>query len=192
MTCDYVNDELFPYLKSFRNETQADPNSFRYKIGAIFEYLDNKIASGHTLREVLDIIDSLNFQSEQELFELSQVYEGLLQNMGDAGGYAGEFYTPRPLIRAIVEAVDPQPGETIYDAAAGSCGFLIEGFEHLKRKRSKLTTREWDFIQQQTLFGYEKTSLAYVMGMMNMILHGIESPNLYRRLQRPAITVTGA
>jgi type I restriction enzyme M protein len=178
---DYVNDELFPYLKSFRNETQADPNSFRYKIGAIFEYLDNKIASGHTLREVLDIIDSLNFQSEQELFELSQVYEGLLQNMGDAGGYAGEFYTPRPLIRAIVEAVDPQPGETIYDAAAGSCGFLIEAFEHLKRKRNTLTTKQWDHIQQQTLFGYEKTSLAYVMGMMNMILHGIESPNLYRR-----------
>ena len=178
---DYVNDELFPYLKSFRNETQADPNSFRYKIGAIFEYLDNKIASGHTLREVLDIIDSLNFQSEQELFELSQVYEGLLQNMGDAGGYAGEFYTPRPLIRTIVKVIDPQPGETIYDAAAGSCGFLIEAFEHLKRKRNTLTTKQWDHIQQLTLFGYEKTSLAYVMGMMNMILHGIESPNLYRR-----------
>ena len=178
---DYVNDELFPYLKSFRNETQADPNSFRYKIGAIFEYLDNKIASGHTLREVLDIIDSLNFQSEQELFELSQVYEGLLQNMGDAGGYAGEFYTPRPLIRTLVKVIDPQPGETVYDAAAGSCGFLIEAFEHLKRKRSTLTTKQWDHIQQQTLFGYEKTSLAYVMGMMNMILHGIESPNLYRR-----------
>lgn len=178
---DYVNDELFPYLKSFRNETQADPNSFRYKIGAIFEYLDNKIASGHTLREVLDIIDSLNFQSEQELFELSQVYEGLLQNMGDAGGYAGEFYTPRPLIRTIVKVIDPQPGETIYDAAAGSCGFLIEAFDHLKRKRKTLTTKQWDHIQQQTLFGYEKTSLAYVMGMMNMILHGIESPNFYRR-----------
>lgn len=178
---DYVNTELFPYLKSFRTSAQNDPQSFGYKIGAIFEYLDNKIASGHTLREVLDIIDSLNFQSDTELFELSQVYEGLLQNMGDAGGYAGEFYTPRALIRSIVKVIDPQAEQTIYDAAAGSCGFLIDAFEHLKKDRQKLTTKQWDFIQQKTFFGFEKTSLAYVMGMMNMILHGIESPNLYRQ-----------
>lgn len=177
----YVNGDLFSYLKAFRNDSQADPNSFRYKIGAIFEYLDNKIASGHTLREVLDIVDTLNFQSESELFELSQVYEGLLQNMGDAGGYAGEFYTPRPLIRAIVKVIDPQPGQTVYDAAAGSCGFLIEAFEQLKQQRQQFTTAQWDQIQQKTFYGYEKTTLAYVMGMMNMILHGIESPNLYRQ-----------
>jgi len=175
---DYVNNVLFPYLKSFRISAQNDPQSFGYKIGAIFEYLDNKIASAHTLREVLDIIDSLNFQSETELFELSEVYERLLQNMGDAGGYAGEFYTPRALIRTIVKVIDPQAGQTIYDAAAGSCGFLIEAFEHLKTDRKKLTTKQWDFIQQKTFFGFEKTSLAYVMGMMNMILHGIEGANL--------------
>jgi len=150
---DYVNNELFPYLKSFRTSAQNDPQSFGYKIGAIFEYLDNKIASGHTLREVLDIIDSLNFQSETELFELSEVYEGLLQNMGDAGGYAGEFYTPRALIRTIVKVIDPQAGQTIYDAAAGSCGFLIDAFEHLKQNRKKLTTKQWDFIQQKTFYG---------------------------------------
>jgi len=178
---DYVNEQLFPYLKGFRQQAQVDPSSFRYKIGAIFEYLDNKIASGHTLREVLDIIDSLNFQSESELFELSLVYEGLLQNMGDAGGYAGEFYTPRALVRAMVKVIDPQPGHTVYDAAAGSCGFLIDAFEHLKRKKDKLNTEQWDFIQQKTFYGYEKTTLAYVMGMMNMILHGIESPNYYRQ-----------
>jgi len=178
---DYVNDKLFPYLKSFRTTAQNDPQSFEYKIGAIFEYLDNKIASGHTLREVVDIIDSLNFQSETDLFELSQVYEGLLQNMGDAGGYAGEFYTPRALVRTMVKVINPQAGQRIYDAAAGSCGFLIEAFEHLKGNRQKLTTAQWEFIQQHTFFGFEKTSLAYVMGMMNMILHGIESPNLYRQ-----------
>lgn len=180
---DYVNKELFPYLKSFANTavTGADSKSFAYKIGATFQYLDNKVASGHTLREVLDIVDSLNFQSESDLFELSVVYEGLLQNMGDAGGYAGEFYTPRPVVRAMVKALDPKPGETIYDPAAGSCGFLVEAFEHLKSKKNKLSTEQWDFIQRDTFFGYEKTSLAYVMGMMNMILHGIESPNLFRR-----------
>lgn len=179
---DYVNKELFPYLKSFANAgtTGEDPKSFTYKIGAIFQYLDNKVASGHTLREVLDIVDSLNFQSESDLFELSLVYEGLLQNMGDAGGYAGEFYTPRSVVRAMVKVVDPKAGQTIYDAAAGSCGFLVEAFEHLKSQKIELSTEQWDFIQRDTFFGYEKTSLAYVMGMMNMILHGIESPNLFR------------
>jgi type I restriction enzyme M protein len=179
---EYVNGQLFPYLKSFANEaaTGVSPRSFTYKIGAIFQYLDNKVASGHTLREVLDIVDSLNFQSESDLFELSLVYEGLLQNLGDAGGYAGEFYTPRPVVRAMVRAIDPKPGEIIYDAAAGSCGFLVEAFEHLKSKKNELSTGQWDFIQRDTFFGYEKTSLAYVMGMMNMILHGIESPNLFR------------
>lgn len=179
---DYVNKELFPYLKNFANAaaTGADPKSFTYKIGAIFQYLDNKVASGHTLREVLDIVDTLNFQSETDLFELALVYEGLLQNMGDAGGYAGEFYTPRPVVRAMVKAIDPKAGETLYDAAAGSCGFLVEAFEHVKSKKSELSTEQWDFIQRDTFFGYEKTSLAYVMGMMNMILHGIESPNLFR------------
>ena len=178
----YVNEELFPYLKSFANATAtgSDPKSFAYKIGAIFQYLDNKVASGHTLREVLDIIDTLNFQSSDEMFELSLVYEGLLQNMGDAGGYAGEFYTPRPVVRAMIKAIDPQAGQTIYDAAAGSCGFLVEAFDHLKAKKSALSTEQWDFIQRDTFFGFEKTSLAYVMGMMNMILHGIESPNLFR------------
>jgi type I restriction enzyme M protein len=101
--------------------------------------------------------------------------------MGDAGGYAGEFYTPRPLIRAMVQVIDPQPGQTVYDAAAGSCGFLIQAFEHLKDRRASLSTSQWDQIQQRTFFGFEKTTLAYVMGMMNMILHGIESPNLYRQ-----------
>ena len=175
----YVNGELFPYLRSFQNN-ENDPRSMSYKIGAIFAHLDNKVASGHTLREVLDLIDTLNFQSEDELFELSKVYEDLLQNMGDAGGYAGEFYTPRAVIRAITKAVDPKAGQTVYDAAAGSCGFLIEAFDHIKVDRKQLSSTQWDFVMKDTFFGYEKTSLAYVMGMMNMILHGIESPNLYR------------
>lgn len=182
----YVNTKLFPYLKSFASNTQTNKNTFQYKIGAIFQYLDNKVASGHTLREVLDLIDTLNFQSNDELFELSQVYEGLLQNMGDAGGYAGEFYTPRPVVRAMVNVIDPLPMQTIYDAAAGSCGFLVEAFEYNKPESRKkrglkpLTTKEHNFQKTKAYTGYEKTSLAYVMGMMNMILHGMESPNLYR------------
>jgi type I restriction enzyme M protein len=177
----FVNDLLFPYLKRFK-ENILELKSMKYKIGNIFEFLDNRIASGHTLREVLDIIDTLNFQSQDELFELSHVYENLLQGMGNDGGNSGEFYTPRAVIKAMVDCVDIQPGESIYDGAAGSCGFLIEAFDDIKENYSgKLSTEQWRFLHEDTFFGNEKTPLAYIMGMMNMILHGIESPNLFKR-----------
>ena len=177
----FVNEELFPYLKSFK-ENILEIKSLKYKIGNVFEYLDNRIASGHTLREVLDIIDELDFQSQNELFELSHVYENLLQGMGSDGGNSGEFYTPRPVIKAMVDCVNIRPGETIYDGAAGSCGFLIEAFEDIKEGyKGKLNTEQWRFLHEDSLFGNEKTPLAYIMGMMNMILHGIESPNLFKK-----------
>jgi type I restriction enzyme M protein len=177
----FVNNQLFPYLKSFK-ENILELKSMKYKIGNVFEYLDNKIASGHTLREVLNIIDTLNFQSQEELFELSHVYENLLQGMGSDGGNSGEFYTPRAVIKAMVDCVSIKPGETIYDGAAGSCGFLIEAFEDIKENyKGKLSTEQWRFLHEDALFGNEKTPLAYIMGMMNMILHGIESPNLFKK-----------
>lgn len=178
---DVVNTELFPYLKGFKTN-EMDPTSMRYKIGAIFEYLDNRVVSGHTLREVIDIIDELDFQSSDELFELSKIYEDLLKDMGSDGGNSGEFYTPRSVIKAMVEAVNPQVGESIYDGAAGSCGFLVEAFEFLttEEKRANYSPTDMDTIQKKTFYGQEKTSLGYVMGMMNLILHGIESPNVYK------------
>jgi type I restriction enzyme M protein len=177
----FVNGQLFPYLKGFKNSL-SDLKSVKYKIGNIFEFLDNRIASGHTLREVLDIIDTLNFQSKDELFELSHVYENLLQGMGNDGGNSGEFYTPRAVIKAVIEALQPQPGQTVYDGAAGSCGFLIEAFDYIINKyRNKLSTEQWQFLHENTFFGNEKTPLAYTMGVMNMILHGIESPNIYKQ-----------
>jgi type I restriction enzyme M protein len=178
----YVNEKLFPYLRGFKNGG-SDLKSIRYKIGAIFEFLDNRIASGHTMREVLDIIDTLDFQSQTELFELSHIYENLLQGMGSDGGNAGEFYTPRCVIRAMVQAVDPKVGQTVYDGAAGSCGFLVESYAYMTtpEKRKKLKTADWSKLQTETFFGNEKTPLAYVMGVMNLILHGIESPNLYKQ-----------
>ncbi len=178
---EFVNESLFPYLKKFKTGT-VDPKSMKYKIGAIFEYLDNKIVSGHTLREVLDIVDGLDFQSESEMFELSHIYETLLKGMGSDGGNSGEFYTPRPLIKAMVEVVDPKVGQTIYDGAVGSAGFLVEAFEYLTKddKKSSYSPTEWNIIQKDTFYGKEKTSLGYVMGMMNLILHGVESPNVYK------------
>ncbi|WP_272149954.1 HsdM family class I SAM-dependent methyltransferase [Tenacibaculum aiptasiae] len=178
---DFVNNTLFPYLKAFKNTTN-DPKTLSYKIGAIFEYLDNRIASGHTLREVLDIIDALDFQSSNELFELSQVYENLLKSMGSDGGNSGEFYTPRAVIKAMVETTNITVGDSIYDGAVGSGGFLVEAHRYLTEdgKKEKLSGTEWATLQNDTFYGQEKTSLGYVMGMMNMILHGIESPNVYK------------
>lgn len=175
----YVNSKLFPYLKGFKNSVH-DPKSIKYKIGAVFEYLDNKIASGHTLREILDIIDELNFQSKDDLFELSVIYEDLLKGMGSDGGNSGEFYTPRPVIKAMVEALNPKIGQTVYDGAIGSAGFLVEAFEFMKKQKN-MTSKDWDCLQNDTFFGKEKTPLAYVMGVMNMILHGIENPNVYKQ-----------
>jgi type I restriction enzyme M protein len=176
---NYVNNELFPYLKSFKDFVQ-DVKSVKYKIGGIFEFLDNRIASGHTLREVLNIIDELNFQSQNDLFEMSMIYEKLLQGMGSDGGNSGEFYTPRAVIKAMVQVINPKIGQTVYDGAVGSGGFLVEAYEYMK-KQENISTSEWEKLQNDSLFGNEKTPLAYVMGVMNLILHGIESPNIYKQ-----------
>ncbi|MFN8672541.1 MAG: class I SAM-dependent DNA methyltransferase [Candidatus Sericytochromatia bacterium] len=176
---NYINNELFPYLKSFKDFVQ-DVKSVKYKIGGIFEFLDNRIASGHTLREILDIIDELNFQSQNDLFEMSMIYEKLLQGMGSDGGNSGEFYTPRAVIKAMVQVINPKIGQTVYDGAVGSGGFLVESYEYMK-KQENISTAEWEKLQNDSLFGNEKTPLAYVMGVMNLILHGIESPNIYKQ-----------
>ena len=172
---DFVNKDLFPYLKSFRS-ADGDYHSIRYKIGEIFYFLDNRIESGHTLREIIDIIDTLNFQSQEDLFELSKIYEDLLQGMGNDGGNSGEFYTPRSIIKLIVDIVDPNVRQTVYDPAAGSCGFLIEAYNHIKPRVQ--SDSELSFLANNTFYGNEKTPLAYILGVMNMILHGIHNPNL--------------
>jgi len=179
----FVNGELFPYLKGFKSITE-NVKSVKYKIGAIFEFIDNRIANGHTLREVLDIIDEMDFHNQADLFQLSLIYEKLLKDMGSDGGNSGEFYTPRPLIKIIVDVVNPQIGESIYDPAVGSCGFLIEAYNHIRytdiaaNKQRELSTDQLKFLNEETFYGNEKTPLSYVMGVMNMILHGIESPNI--------------
>jgi len=179
---EFVNKDLFPYLKGFKSIIQ-DPKSIKYKIGAIFEFLENRIANGHTLRDILDIIDEMSFQNHNDTFELSLVYEKLLKNMGGSGT-SGEFYTPRPLIKIIADVVNPQIGQTVYDPAVGSCGFLIEAYNHIRYEnvaentQRELSTEQLKFLSEDTFFGNEKTPLGYVMGVMNMILHGIESPNI--------------
>jgi type I restriction enzyme M protein len=173
---EFVTLKLFPYLHGFKQKANG-PNTIEYKIGEIFGEIKNKVSSGYNLREIIDHIDELRFGSQTEKHELSDLYEAKIKNMGNAGRNGGEYYTPRPLIRAIVKVVQPKIGQRIYDGACGSAGFLCESFEYLKAKHN-LTTKDFNTLQTRTFYGKEKKSLAYVIGIMNMILHGIEAPNI--------------
>jgi type I restriction-modification system DNA methylase subunit len=174
---DFVNQKLFPYLHGFKQRATG-PNTIEYKIGEIFGEIKNKIQSGYNLREIIDHIDELRFRSQTEKHELSHLYEAKIKNMGNAGRNGGEYYTPRPLIRAVVQIVAPKIGESIYDGALGSAGFLCESFDYLKQANPKRTTAQDRILQERTFYGKEKKSLAYVIAIMNMILHGIEAPNV--------------
>ena len=173
----FVNGKLFPYLHGFKQKA-AGPNTIEYKIGEIFGEIKNRIQSGYNLREIIDHIDELRFASQSEKHELSHLYEAKIKNMGNAGRNGGEYYTPRPLIRAIVAVTAPKLGETICDPAVGSAGFLCEAFEYLRAENPKRTTAQDRALQERTFYGKEKKSLAYVIAIMNMILHGIEAPNI--------------
>ncbi|MBA4316777.1 MAG: type I restriction endonuclease subunit M [Flavobacterium sp.] len=174
---DFVDLKLIPYLKKFKT-TATSPDTLEYKIGEIFHELKNKIQSGYTLRGAIDLIDQLRFQSSAEKHEMSHLYEDKIKNMGNAGRNGGEYYTPRPLIKTIVKVVAPTIGETIYDGAVGSAGFLCEAFEYLKEHNKNRTTSQDKVLQTKTFYGKEKKSLAYIIGTMNMILHGVEAPNI--------------
>lgn len=173
----FVENELFPYLAEFKNLHVDNAKSIEYKIGEIFSELNNKIKSGYNLREIIDMVDKLPFGSSKDKHELSHLYETKIKNMGNAGRNGGQYYTPRPLIRAMIDVVDPKIGEKIYDPACGSAGFLCEAYEYLYERMEK-TTSNLDTLQEKTLFGKEKKNLAYIIGTMNMILHGIEAPNI--------------
>jgi type I restriction enzyme M protein len=172
----FVNNELFPYLAKFKSNA-ISPDTLEYKIGEIFGEINNKLQSGYNLREVLELVDQLKFQTSAEIHEMSHLYEDKIKNMGNAGRNGGEYYTPRPLIKAIIKVINPKLGQTIYDGAAGSAGFLCESFAYLTESK-QLTTSEVATLQKKTFYGKEKKSLAYIIGTMNMILHGIDAPNL--------------
>jgi len=173
----FVNGKLFIYLQGFKAKASG-PNTIEYKIGEIFGEIKNRIQSGYNLREIIDHIDELRFQSQNEKHELSHLYETKIKNMGNAGRNGGEYYTPRPLIRAIVAVTAPRLGETICDPAVGSAGFLCEAFDYLRAQNPQRTTAQDRALQERTFYGKEKKSLAYVIAIMNMILHGIEAPNI--------------
>ena len=176
---NFVNQELFPYLKSLR-DISDDQLSMQYKVGEIFGDITNRIRDGYNLREIIEIVDQLKFRSLDEQHEMSELYEGHIQQMGNAGRNGGEYYTPRSLIRAMIAVLDPKVGETIYDPACGSGGFLVESYKYLLEKSDNLSTNDMQFLQTKALLGKEKKGLPFIIANMHLIFNGIKSPNIVR------------
>ena len=176
---NFVNQELFPYLKSLR-DISDDQLSMQYKVGEIFGDITNRIRDGYNLREIIEIVDQLKFRSLDEQHEMSELYEGHIQQMGNAGRNGGEYYTPRSLIRAMIAVLDPKVGETIYDPACGSGGFLVESYKYLLEKSDNLSTNDMEFLQNKALLGKEKKGLPFIIANMHLIFNGIKSPNIVR------------
>ncbi len=173
----FVDAKLFPTLRAFQ-KTATSAKTLEYKIGEIFAELRNKITSGYNLREIINLIDRLHFQTAEDKHEMTLLYESKIAKMGNAGRNGGEYYTPRPLIRTIVKVVDPQIGETVYDPACGSAGFLCEAFAYMNQKVK--STADNKTLQEDTFFGKEKKPLPYIIATMNMIFHGVSAPNIIR------------
>ena len=126
----FVRNQLFPYLRAFKT-SEASPDTLQYKIGEIFSGIQCKLTSGYVMRDVFDEVDNLKFQSSEDQHEMSSLYEIRISRMGNAGRNGGDYYTPRPLIRSMIEVLEPKIGEKIYDGACGSAGFLCEAFAYL-------------------------------------------------------------
>jgi len=169
----FINKKLFPYLKSLKGTKEKE------KIAEIFRELHNKVYSPYILLEIVEILDRIEKHHFQDTHLLSQVYEEILQAMGSEGGWSGEVYTPRPVIRMMIKVVNPKLGEIIFDPFTGSGGFLVEGFKYLYEK-SKKDVRVWKTLTTKTFYGKEKKPLPFLIGNMNMILHHILVPNLIR------------
>ncbi|PKR54047.1 N-6 DNA methylase [Thalassospira marina] len=171
----YVDNDLFPYLAGFKQRAE-NPDTIEYKIGEVFGEIKNRFRSGYSLRDALELVDELKFRSQAEKHEMSMLYEEKIKRMGNAGRNGGEYYTPRSLIRAMIQVIDPKIGERIYDGAVGSAGFLCEAHDYLRK--DDLSANQLETLQRRTFYGKEKKSLAYVIAIMNMILHGIDAPNI--------------
>lgn len=168
----FVNNELLPGLRSLTGSDE------RLKIAELFKETYNRMLSGYLLRDVANLMNGIHFQSRDEIFTLSHLYESMLKEMRDAAGDSGEFYTPRPVVKLIVDRVRPKLGERILDPACGTGGFLVEAYETLKAQAK--SAEDEGTLQSHSLFGVEKKPLPFLLGTMNLLLHGVETPNISR------------
>lgn len=164
---------LFAYLRSLQSETGTTRKDV---IGTVFKGITNRMINGYLLRDVVNKIEGIHFNSTEEVFTLAHLYESILKEMRDASGDAGEFYTPRPVVKFMVEMLNPQLGETVLDPAAGTGGFLVEAFEHLRKQVQN--TEQQEILQTRSILGGEAKPLPYLLCQMNLLLHGLEFPHI--------------
>jgi type I restriction enzyme M protein len=163
---------LFANLRSLRSAN----GDRRDVIAKVFHGTFNRMTNGYLLRDVINKVNEIHFTSKDEIHTLGLLYESMLREMRDSAGDSGEFYTPRPVVKFIVSVMNPRLGETILDPAAGTGGFLVESFTHLQKQCK--TTEDFNRLQKGTLFGIEPKPLPYLLCQMNLLLHGLESPEI--------------
>jgi len=164
---------LFAYLRSL---TSSNGDNRRDVIATVFRGVDNRMKSGYLLRDVINKVNSIHFTASDELHTLGALYESMLREMRDAAGDSGEFYTPRPVVRFMVEVTDPRLGEVVLDPASGTGGFLVEAFSHLGKQVKTVADRKR--LQNESIFGCEPKSLPYLLCQMNLLLHGLDAPQI--------------
>jgi type I restriction enzyme M protein len=165
---------LFAYLRGLAGH--GEKGSQREVIANVFKGVQNRMVSGYLLRDILNKINGIHFSASEEMHTLSHLYESMLREMRDAAGDAGEFYTPRPVVRFMVRATNPRLGETVLDPASGTGGFLVEAYDHIAPQVN--TPKQRRILQQGTLFGQEAKPLPYMLAQMNLLLHGLEAPQI--------------
>ncbi|HSA02059.1 MAG TPA: class I SAM-dependent DNA methyltransferase [Candidatus Paceibacterota bacterium] len=164
---------LFRYLRTL---TGSNGDNRRDVIATVFGGVQNRMISGYLLRDVVNKIAGIHFTSSDELHTLGALYESMLREMRDAAGDSGEFYTPRAVVRFMVEAVDPRLGETVLDPASGTGGFLVEAFKHLEKQVKTVPDRK--ILQERSILGGEPKPLPYLLCQMNLLLHGLDAPQI--------------
>jgi len=164
---------LFAYLRSLQSSNGAGQ---REVISTVFKGVSNRMESGYLLRDVINKVNNIHFTSSEEIHTLSHLYESMLREMRDAAGDSGEFYTPRAVVRFMVEVSDPQLGETVLDPACGTGGFLVAAYDHLQKQVRTVAERRT--LQEASIFGGEAKPLPYLLAQMNLLLHGLESPRI--------------
>jgi type I restriction enzyme M protein len=185
---DFINGELLTHLHGLDIDERTglpNPTASRKQriIGRIMTAVEKvRVDSETNLRDILDKVHEISIDhiNDKHFFTLSQVYEDLLLKMGEKNSDGGQFFTPREVIRAMVHATDPQPGETVYDPCCGTGGFLAVAYEHIARKLGqKPASTDLDTLKHDTFFGREKENLVFPIALANLVLHGIDQPNLW-------------
>jgi type I restriction enzyme M protein len=164
---------LFSYLRKLEGAKRGDR---RTVVSTVFRGTINRMQSGYLLRDVINKINGIHFTSTEEIYTLSHLYESLLKEMRDSAGDAGEFYTPRAVVKFMVAAVNPRLGETVLDPSCGTGGFLVESFEHMRKQCKSVEDNK--VLQGETIYGGEAKSLPYLLCQMNLLLHGLDSPSI--------------